>query len=143
MQNKNIVLSVVVCLIVVGVSFWGGMKYDASKNISTQVASCGQGSFSQNGGGKGMRGGTNGGGVVSGQILSNDGKTMTISLRSGGSTIVLFSPSTKVEKTVDGTTTDVIVGKSVMITGTSNPDGSFNATSIQIRPNQPAQPKTN
>ncbi len=142
MQNKNIVLYVVVCLVIAGVSFWGGMKYDASKNNSLQVASRGQGSFSQNGGGKGMRGSTNGG-VVSGQILSNDGKSLTVSLRSGGSTIVLFSPSTKVEKTVDGITSDVAVGKSVMIMGTSNPDGSFNATSIQIRPAFQGQVKVN
>jgi len=148
MQNKNIVISVIVCVVIAGISFWGGMKYDASKAATNQISNRGgqQGQFNQNGGGKGIRGGINGGGTVSGQILSNDGKTMTVSLRSGGSTVVLFSPSTKIEKTVDGITSDVAVGKSVMIMGTPNTDGSFNATSIQIRPAFPVGPtqtKTN
>jgi hypothetical protein len=148
MQNKNIVISVIVCVVVAGISFWGGMKYDASKNVINQMTNRGgQGGFNQNGGIKnqGMRGGINGGAVL-GEILSVDSTSMTIKLRDGGSKIVLFSPSSKVEKTVDGTTSDVVVGKTVMVTGTANPDGSVSATSIQMRPAfpvVPSQPKTN
>ena len=148
MQNKNIVTSVIVCVVIAGISFWGGMKYDASRASTNQTANRGGlGQFNQNGGarGQGMRGGINGG-AVSGEILSVDATSMTIKLRDGGSKIVLFSPSSKVEKTVDGTTADVVVGKSVMVTGTANPDGSVSATSIQMRPAFPissSQSKTN
>lgn len=148
MQNKNIVTSVIVCVVIAGISFWGGMKYDASKTATNQIANRGgQNGFNQNGGGRGqgMRGGLNGG-AVSGEILSVDATSMTLKLRDGGSKIVLFSPSSKVEKTVDGTTADVTTGKTVMVTGTPNPDGSVSATSIQLRPAFPvglAQPKTN
>lgn len=148
MKNKKIIVSVVVCLVVALLSFKGGMMY-ANKNVTKANASrqsqFGQNGFNQNGGGKGqgMRGGA-GGGVVSGEILSKDATSMTVSLRAGGSKIVLYSPTTKVEKTVDGTIADAVAGKSVMITGTTNPDGSVSATSIQIRPNLPvASTKTN
>lgn len=148
MQNKNIVTSVIVCVVIAGISFWGGMKYDASKNTANQISNRGgQGQFNQNSGvrGQGMRGGVNGG-VVSGEILSVDATSMTVKLRDGGSKIVLFSPTSKVEKTVEGTTADVLVGKTAMVTGTANSDGSVSATSIQMRPAfpmLPTQPKTN
>ena len=148
MQNKNIVTSVIVCVVIAGISFWGGMKYDASKNTANQILNRGgQGQFNQNSGvrGQGMRGGVNVG-VVSGEILSVDATSMTVRLRDGGSKIVLFSPTSKVEKTVEGTKADVLVGKTVMVTGTANPDGSVSATSIQMRPAfpvSPVQPKIN
>lgn len=150
-KNKKIIVSVVVCLVVALLSFKGGMMY-ANKNVTKANASrqsqFGQNGFNQNGGGRtgqGMRGGANGGnGVVSGEILSKDATSMTVSLRAGGSKIVLYSPTTKVEKTVDGTIADAVVGKSLMITGTANPDGSISASSIQIRPNLPVtSTKTN
>lgn len=133
MQNKK-VIGIVVIILVAGLSFWGGMML-AGKNIKAAAASR-QNLFAQNGGargGAGMRIGA-GGGLVSGQILSKDNTSITVQLNNGGSKIVFFSPTTKIEKTVDGSATDVIIGKSVMINGTANPDGSVSATSIQLRP---------
>jgi hypothetical protein len=137
-KNKKIIGVVAICLVVAGLSFRGGMMY-AAKNIKA-AADSRQGAFSQNGfngqsGGRMMRGGVNGG-LVNGEILSKDDKSITIKLRDGGSKIVFFTPSVKVEKTVDGTATDVVVGKQVMIVGVANTDGSINATSIQMRPAQ-------
>ena len=141
MQNKKIILSVVVCVVIAGISFWGGMKYgqSKSKNIATSFnrqLQGGQGNFAgRTGGQQGIRnGGAVGGGLVSGEILSKDDKSMTVKLSNGGSKIVLISPSTTVEKTVSGATADVVVGGQVMVTGQANPDGSVNATSIQLRP---------
>jgi hypothetical protein len=139
MQNKKIYMGVIIGLVIAVLSFWGGMTY-AGKNIKTANASrqggFNQGGFNQNGGAKGQmaRGGANLGGLVSGEVLSIDSKSITVKLRDGGSKIVLFSPATKVEKTVDGITADVAVGKQVSIMGTANTDGSVSATSIQIRP---------
>jgi hypothetical protein len=148
MQNKNIIISIVVCVAIAGISFWGGMVY-ARKNITSANTSrqgqFGQGGFNQNSSGKmvqGARGGI-GGGAVSGEIISKDDTSMTIKIRDGGSKIVFFSPVSKVEKTVDGTVADITVGKTVMITGTPNSDGSINAASIQIRPTQLVPVKIN
>ena len=126
------------------------MKYGQSTSSMTAQAS--RQGFNQNGGGlnsgrNGARGGA-GGGFVTGSVISKDSTSLTVELRSapnsgtqgtatttaGGSKIVLFSPSTTVEKTVSGAVTDVNVGSQVSITGTANPDGSVSATSIQIRP---------
>lgn len=152
-KNKKIIVSVVVCLVVALLSFRGGMIY-AGNNLKKANANR-QGAFSQNGfggqnGGRMTRGGA-GGGLVSGKVLSVDANSMTVELGNGGSLgtqsgskIVLFSPTTKIEKTVDGTIADVVIGKPVMITGTTNGDGSVTASSIQLRTTLGVMPvKTN
>jgi hypothetical protein len=134
MKNKKIVLSVVVCLIIGLLSFWGGMVFSNSKKPINQFANR-QGDFSQNSGGRinqGVRGGMSGE-LISGEVLSIDTESITLKLRDGGSKIIFFSPTTKIEKTVDGIISDVVIGKTIMINGTSNSDGSINATLIQIR----------
>jgi len=149
MKNKKIIVCVVVCLLIAGASFWGGMSYGKSTSNKNSFVNR-QGSFNQNGigaqGGRMMgqniRGG-NGGGFTSGEIISKDDKSMTIKLRDGGSKIVLFSDSSKFEKTVDGSISDIIAGKNVMVTGTTNPDGSISATSIQMRPEMQVPIKIN
>jgi hypothetical protein len=140
--NKKIVLGVAVCLVLVVLSFSGGMIYgkgNVSKSDTNRQGQFAQRGFDQYGGERTgnqgmMRGGVNGGGFVSGEVLSIDDKSMTVKLPNGGSKIVFFSPSTKVEKTVDGTTADIVIGKQVMVTGTASADGSVSATSIQLRP---------
>jgi len=135
MKNKKIVGVIVICLVVAGISFYGGMKYASSKSSASQLAN--RASFGQNGGtrgGAGARGGVNAGGFVTGQILSMDSTTMTVKLSNGGSKIVFYSPVTTVAKTVNGSITDVATGSQVTIIGTPNSDGSINATSVQLRP---------
>jgi len=148
-KNKKIIIGVVVCLVVALLSFRGGMMYSNKGTIPNNAIGQGsfnQGGFNQNGvggrTGQGMRGGA-GSGAVSGEILSKDATSMTIKLRDGGSKIVLLSPTMKIEKTVDGTIADVVIGKSVMVTGGTNPDGSVNASSIQLRPAFITPAKTN
>ena len=135
MKNKKVIVSVIVCLVIAIISFFVGIKYGEGKTpASSQSQTFNRMQQGNKNGGSGMRGGL-GGGIVSGEILSKDATSMIVKLRDGGSKIVLTSPSIKVEKTVDGLSADLIVGKSVMVTGTANPDGSVSATSIQIRPN--------
>lgn len=148
MDNKKIILGVGICLVIAALSFYGGVSYgksrvDTKSNFNKQGFT--QGGFNQNGSSR-MMGQNNrmmGGGFTNGEIISKDDKSITVKLRDGGSKIVLVPQTVKVEKTVDGTASDVVVGKSIMVTGTTNPDGSISATSIQIRPDiQAVQPNT-
>jgi len=136
-MKKDLIISIIVCIIVGGASFFGGMKYQASQTPAPAAGAPGgqytggPGGF---GGGRVGRGGANGnGGIANGEVLSKDSTGLTLKLRNGGSQIIFVTPTTKTEKTVDGTMDDLAVGKQVMIIGTTNSDGSLTAQSIQLR----------
>jgi hypothetical protein len=83
----------------------------------------------------GVRGGMmRGGGGAMGTILSMDSTSLTLSIKDGGSKIVLLTDATPVMKTSPGSRSDLKTGESVMVTGTTNQDGSISAQSISIRP---------
>lgn len=131
MNNKKIII---IAVVIVAFAFYGGLKYGTSTTPN-------RGTFSgQFGARLGGRGGA-GGGFTSGSILSKDASSVTISLLSGGSEIVFMSTSTPITKNVVGTTDDLIKGENIMVSGTTNSDGSINASSIQIRPAQNLQNK--
>lgn len=121
-------------VVLVGISFFGGVKYDQSKSTSL-VSTNGQTRMAGIGGMRGTRGAGAFNGA-SGSVVAKDATSITIGLRDGtGSKIVFLSASTTVMKTTNGTVNDLIVGKEVSVNGSANPDGSINAQSIQLRPN--------
>ena len=143
MQKNKIISYVVVALVVVAIIFYAGMKYGQSKS-STPTGT----NFSQRAGGqfgsstaRGNRGAF--GGSISGQILSADANTLTITDQTGGSRIVFLSASTTVSHMTLGTVKDLTVGTNVSVNGATNSDNSINAQMIQIRPAgpSPVQPK--
>lgn len=144
MDKKNLITTIVVVIAVGAVSFYGGMKYQASKGGS-QLAAGGAAQYRGGGGAGGTRrGGRMGGQFTNGTVLSKDDKSITVSLLDGsGSKIVYFSSSTNIGKIAAGNISDIVVGQRVMIGGTANNDGTMAAQSIQIRPDTGApQPGT-
>ncbi|MDD4989281.1 MAG: DUF5666 domain-containing protein [Candidatus Pacebacteria bacterium] len=129
-MNKKIV-SVIVVVVIAGISFYGGMQYGKNSVTNTQGSRFTQGTGG-NGGQRGTRGG-NAGGFVTGTVLSQDANSITIQLRNSGSQIILVASSTQISKSVTGTASDIKTGNQVMVSGTANPDGSFTAQSVQIR----------
>jgi len=128
-----------VAMVVLGGVFFGGMKYGQA-NIKGNFQANLAGGF-QNGGATGMAraGGANiAGGFVTGDVIAKDTQSLTIKLRDGSTKIVLYSGSTEVSKFDAGTVNDLVVGKSVSITGSTNTDGSLTAKTIQVRPPMPS-----
>ncbi|MFA5889043.1 MAG: hypothetical protein WCW47_02035 [Candidatus Paceibacterota bacterium] len=132
MKNKTTI--VVVVLILIGASFYGGVVY-GKRTLPTR----GQFTNSQFTGnvsgarGTGMRGNINGG-FTAGEIISKDATSITIKMQDGSTKIVLVATSTQVMKSSAGSLGDLTTGTNVTITGTANSDGSLTAQNVQIRP---------
>jgi len=112
-------------LVVGGGAFWGGMKYGQNKRPS------GPGNI-PNGMQLGNRNGQ-GNGMIDGEIISTDDKSITVKDKNGSSKTIYFSDSTTISKSTDGSKSDLTNGKTVMASGSSNSDGSITAKNIQIR----------
>lgn len=156
-KKINLTSVVIVVVLVAGISFFGGMKFGESKGLvggpmaQGGLQRGGPGNFAPDGartvgtGQPSARTGNRaaGGGFSSGEILLKDTKSITIKLATGGSQIIFFSTSTPIMKSTGGTSADLIVGESVMVSGPANQDGSINAQTIQIRSTPvPATPPT-
>lgn len=139
-MTKKIIPFILIVAIVGGGAFFGGMKYGESKKSFGKNFTPGQlnGGFQnsatvRNGNGQG-------GGFINGEIISKDEKNMTVKLRDGGSKIIFFTNTTEISKFASGSSGDLEVGKSVMVTGKTNQDGSVTAQTIQVRPESSTDP---
>jgi hypothetical protein len=133
MKKKSLPILVIAVVVVVGLAFWGGMQYGSGStqpNTSqSRTSSTQAGNFAGRRNSQGQQAG-----FVSGSVLNQDTQSITVQARDGSSKIVLFSSSTKVTKSVDGTVGDLQSGEQVTAMGVANSDGSVTAQSIQIRP---------
>ena len=119
----HIIWAVIAIIALVGGIFYG--KSGASGSATSKsVASSTRSGYA----GRGMAGG-----IVSGQIVSVDSGSMTVSLTNGNSDVVFYSSSTQIMKPTIVPATSLAAGANVMIVGTSNSDGSYTAQSIQVR----------
>jgi hypothetical protein len=137
-MNKKIVIPFALTTIALcSLSFYAGMQFAGGQNTDKRAQFAGQFGDMPNGAKTGtnvqrMRGG--GMGMVSGEILSKDEKSITVKDRTGGSKIVFLGASTEVMKSAVGTLDDLAIGTDVITNGTPNADGSITATTVQIRP---------
>jgi hypothetical protein len=143
---KKILPIIIIAIIVAAGSFFAGMKYGQSqgtgnlsrgqfRNLDNLSAEERQQRIQEMGtAGVGFRGGREASGFAAGEIISKDDKSITVKVQDGGSKIVFYSDTTEIGKFVDGTSTDLEVGKTVMVNGKTNEDGSITAQSIQMRP---------
>jgi len=150
-MKKILPIFIVVVLIVGGGAFFAGMKYGQSKgsgrfsmadiqNLTPEERQQRMQQAGIVGGFRSNGSGGNRGGFLSGEILSKSDDSLTVKLPDGGSKIVFFSDSTSITKSTDGVLSDLETGKTIMVNGTTNSDGSITATNIQIRPELPNNP---
>jgi hypothetical protein len=140
MKNKKNIILVVSFVVLALISFYAGAKFSVNKK-STQ--------FPQNfNSARGQMGGQNQGGMringgnIFGKVISKDANSITVELQNGankndttvtGSKIIFFSDKTNISKTATGNISDLTIGTNINVSGTTNPDGSVSATSVQIR----------
>lgn len=142
MKKKNYIIVSIIIVLLTSSAYFLGSATSKNKNVESKIEKTGRMGFSPNGDmpsfDRSNTGGTSGkrmfqGKFVNGEVISNDGTVMTIKLENGGSRIVLTSQATKFNKNIEANIQDVSAGKTVMITGESNPDGSMIANNIQIK----------
>ncbi len=132
--KKQVSINIAIVVVVAVVAFYGGDLYGKSSVQASLAGNGGRGGAMGAGGMNRSRAFGAGMGVLSGEVISKDDTSVTLKLRDGGSRIGFVGSSTAVSKSVEGAFSDVQVGNQVMVIGKSNPDGSVNAQSIQIRP---------
>lgn len=148
-MKKSLPIIIAIVIIVGGGAFYGGMLFGQSKNKNNTPAGINFQNFrnltpeqrQQMGLPNGRSdNGQTGGNFTSGEIIAKDNTSLTLKLRDGGSKIIFYSDTTQVEKFATGTPSDLVIGDSVTINGTTNQDGSITANSIQLRPEIPNNP---
>jgi ribosomal protein S1 len=126
MNKNNLIITIIIALIVGGLSFYGGTLYQKGK-----TPSIGSRQFQNGDRPSGMQGRQNGQ-PVSGEITSIENNSITVKTQDGSSKIVIYSDSTKVNKTSEATKDDLKVGEQIMVVGTTGTDGTVTAQSVSL-----------
>jgi hypothetical protein len=130
-MKKTIIIMVAVAVVAAAGGFFGGMKYQQTRKVTFKTGD-NLAAIQRQNGAQTNRNGQNSG-FVNGEVISQGEKSVTVKTQDGGSKVVFYSDSTTIGKTTDGVVTDLEVGKTIMVTGTANSDGSVAAKNIQIR----------
>ena len=134
-MKKNIFVLILAFVLVAGAFFYAGIKYEQKTSFTNRQNFQPVNNFKE---GQKMLGVNNvrlGGSFVVGEIINKDDKSITLKAKDGGSKIIFLSSQTEITKVVSGTSSDLISGKNIAVSGDTNPDGSLNAQMIQIRSN--------
>jgi len=137
MNSKPVLTTLIVVLVSLGIGFAGGYffrNYRLSKmrsNFNGQFQGR-TGTMPRAGNGQGAQRGF--GGMVTGEVISQDEKSITVKVADGSSRIVILGDSTTYSQTQTAPKSDLKVGDKVGVFGTANSDGSVTATSIQLNP---------
>lgn len=155
-MNK-LVLIIIALVITGGGSFYGGLKYQESKeevsemnfedfrNLSSEermerMQEIGMGASMSGAAGNHTGDYTRGSGsmsgvaMISGEIILQNEDSFTIKLNDDSTRIVFINENTQITKSVNGVSDDLEQGKQILLNGSENPDGSYIAQTIQIRP---------
>lgn len=127
---KQTILATVATSVIVGAGgFFGGTLYQKSR---TPQFTPGQFQNRLGQSGNQNRNGTIGFRPANGEITNIDSDTITLKTSDGSSKLVVYSDSTKVNKTTQATKNDLKVGDQVMVIGNQGSDGTLTAESISV-----------
>lgn len=133
MNKNNLTITIVAAVLVGALGFLGGTQYQKTQRGNFPMGMNQRvGNGDQQARGVTRQGNGNGIRPLSGEIASIDDKMMTIKTQNGNSQIVVFSDSTKINKTQEGSKGDLKVGEQVMVIGISGTDNTVTAQSISL-----------
>ncbi|MCH7759449.1 hypothetical protein IID20_03770 [Patescibacteria group bacterium] len=154
MNNKLIPL-IIVLVAVIGIgAFYGGTKYMESKSLSGGLSPADfkdfrslspeqrQQRFQEFGSGDHQPGDSrgrfnlndDGERPLNGEIVSQGDGSLVLKLNNDSTKIIFITEDTEITLSVKGVLTDLTAGLQIMISGAENPDGSYTAKVIQVRP---------
>ena len=125
--KNSFLITIVIAVIAVVGTFYGGMQYQKSKTSQNQTRGQNQVGAFRRGNGQGLR-------ATRGTVLTMDDKSLTVKLQDGSSKIVILSDKTVYLKSDKASLTDLKKGDTVAVFGTDNTDGSVTAQDIQLNP---------
>jgi hypothetical protein len=126
--KMHIIWVLVAIVALVGGFFWGKATAQSSHESGSYAGALGSSTRRTAGGS------FSGGGLLTGQITAMDSTSITLQLPTGSSAVVFYSTSTPVSEPTMVPVSDLSVGTNVMVGGIQNSDGSYTATTIQVRP---------
>lgn len=140
MTKKTWILAIIAVVVVGGGSFWGGMTYAQNSQASSASSRfAASGSFAGRSGAGGFAGA--GGGATAGTVVQVGTGSFTVQLpyststtATTGTKLVLVNSVTQVDELESVPVSNIQVGQSVTVTGTSNSDGSVTASTVMVRP---------
>lgn len=130
---KKFLIIILVAVILAGAGgFFASMSFSEKlgANVGDAFRDHQRGDFSARGGpafgGRGQ--------PLFGEIISQGEGSFTIKLSDGSTRIIFISDSTQITKSIDGILDDLEIAGQIFVSGEENPDGSYTAKTIQIRP---------
>jgi phage baseplate assembly protein gpV len=123
----------IIWLLVAIVALVGGFYWGRANGTASRGSFAGAGTFSSSTRRFAGTGGAASGGLAAGQITAMDSSSITLQLANGNSEVVFYTSSTPVSEPTTVLPSTLKVGTNVMVTGTSNSDGSVTAQTIQVR----------
>jgi hypothetical protein len=132
MTKKYIITTIVIAVVVGAGGFFGGMQFQKSRKLTVggNLTAAQRQQFA-NGNRMGVR---SAGNFAGGEIISKDDKSITVKTQDGSTKIVFYSGITQINKPTAVDASQLNTGDNVIVTGTTNSDGSVTANNIQIRP---------
>jgi hypothetical protein len=137
-----IVTALLAIALVAAAGFFAGVRVEKGRAVSTTSASSASAARSAGGAGRiggsstagagGVGGGQGGRGRTIGQVTAVEGGSLLITDATGNTIKVSTSPSSRITKTATANLSDIHPGDTVVITGTTQPDGTTAATAITI-----------
>lgn len=133
-MNKTVIVSLVLIVITAGAGFYAGMQYQQyQRSMRNFQGLNGRGLTGRNGN-QAQRGQGQNFRPVNGEILSADSTSITVKLLDGSSKIILINSNTIINKSSEGSVSDLKQGEKVAVFGSENSDGSVTAQNIQLNP---------